>query len=109
MTDVGQGAEGSAARSRTLLLWTGAVVLVVVPWASLQNHAHWHHIAWIPFVSGPIKAVDLVGNTLLYLPFAYSYARGRGRRGVYQAITFGFLLSLLSELSQVFSHSRFPS
>ena len=111
MTQGGGGGtdDGIGNGSGVLLLWIGTVVLLVVPWASPQNHAHWHNISWIPFVSGPIKAMDLVGNTLLYLPFAFYYARGRGRRGLYQAVAFGFLLSLTSEFSQVFSHGRFPS
>jgi glycopeptide antibiotics resistance protein len=95
--------------SRVLWLWTCAIVVLVVPWATLQNHSHWANVGWIPFVSGPVRANDIVGNVLLYLPFAYFYARGRGRRGFMRTMAFAFVLSVTSEFTQVYGHGRFPS
>ena len=56
-------------------LWTAVIILLVVPWASAQDHAHWTRVAWVPFVSPPVKAGDVVRNVLLYVPWGYLLTR----------------------------------
>jgi glycopeptide antibiotics resistance protein len=83
------------------------IVALVVPWRSLQNHAHWARIRWIPFVSAPVSCVDIVGNVLLYVPFGYivSSRCTRWAMGVVSAAA----LSCTTEFTQIWSHGRFPS
>jgi len=92
-------------------LWVGFIVLAVTPWEDLQNHSHWRRVQWIPFVTPPVKPIDIVVNVLLYLPFGYWFAQLRGgRRGqVWGAVVAAAMLSLATEWTQLYSHSRFPS
>jgi glycopeptide antibiotics resistance protein len=96
-------------RSIVLLLWTGAIVLCVIPW-DLQNHTHWAKVCWIPFVTPPVKASDIVANVLLYVPWGFSFVRRRAapaRLG--WVIACAGALSIATEATQLFSHTRFPS
>ena len=48
-------------RERLLFaLWTGLIILLVVPWGSLQDHAHWARVGWLPFVSHPVRPGDII-------------------------------------------------
>jgi glycopeptide antibiotics resistance protein len=82
------------------------------PWGDLQNHTHWDRVAWIPFVSPPTKAYDVVQNLLLFAPFgcfvALSVFPSR-RRGVLYAALLTLVVGFAGEASQLYSHSRFPS
>lgn len=89
--------------------WLGVIVLVVVPWSTFQNHSHWAGVRWLPFVSPPFKILDIVANTLFYLPFGYLMRRGFSTRSRQDAVIAAFCLSALTELTQVYSHGRFPS
>ena len=93
-----------------LVIWTLIIVAGVTPWRSFQDHAHWENIRWLPFVSPPVRVVDIVGNVLLYVPFGYFVvanhpAAQRWRQGVLLAV----LLSCATEYSQIWSHGRIPS
>ena len=92
-------------------LWTGLIVLVVMPWANFQNHSHWQRVAWIPFVSPPVKVRDVVVNLLLYVPWGYFGARWMRDRPqcVWIIVALAATLSILTEASQLYSHGRFPS
>jgi len=92
-----------------LLLWTLLICACVIPWADLQNHSHWSRVQWIPFVTPPVKLIDIVINVLLYVPFGYLFVRWTGRRGTALAVMCGGTLSLITEWTQLYSHSRFPS
>ena len=50
---------------------------------------------------------DVVVNTLLYVPLGFFF-KGE-RRGAATVVGFAAVLSLAAELSQLFSHSRFPA
>ena len=92
-------------------LWTGLIVLVVMPWANFQSHSHWQRVAWIPFVSPPVKFRDVVVNLLLYVPWGYfgaRWMRDRSQR-VWIIVALAATLSLSTEASQLYSHGRFPS
>lgn len=82
------------------------------PWGDLQNHTHWDRVAWLPFVSPPVRPTDIVQNLLLFAPFgcfvALSTLRSR-RQGVMFAASLTLLIAFAGETSQLYSHSRFPS
>lgn len=84
------------------------IVGVVVPW-SLQSHAHWARIRWVPFVSPPIALRDIVGNVLLYVPFGYFAGSAFSRHQWLKCMGSAALLSCITEIMQVFGHGRFPS
>ncbi len=96
-------------------VWLGAsvavILLAVVPWTDFVSHSHWGKVQWVPFLSPPVTIQDIVGNVSLYLPFGYAYARQRTRQsGVLSRVAgFAAVLSLLTEWTQLYSHSRFPS
>jgi glycopeptide antibiotics resistance protein len=89
-------------------VWLIVILAIVLPWRSFQNHTHWDSVQWIPFVSPPIRVRDIVGNIALYVPFALFY-RQQFRGSALVCIGWAFLLSLTTEASQLYSHSRFPS
>jgi glycopeptide antibiotics resistance protein len=92
-----------------LALWVGVIIAVVVPWTSFQHHAHWERVDWIPFRAASDLS-DGVANVLFYVPYGYLLGRTRAKR---RAIGFAFgsasLLAVCTELTQVFSATRFPS
>ena len=94
-----------------LFVWTGVIVLAVVPWMTYQPHSHWAKVVWIPFSTPPeITARDVLGNLLLYVPFGYLLSRaGSWRPALGTVCLVAAVLSIATELTQVYSHSRFPS
>jgi hypothetical protein len=98
-------------RRYRLTLWTLVIALCVVPWWGFQWHSHWSRVSWWPFVTGPLRFRDVAVNLLLYMPFGLFFVQGQHRSGsrVAAAVATGLLLSLTTELTQVYSHGRFPS
>jgi glycopeptide antibiotics resistance protein len=92
-------------------LWMVLVVTVVVPWGRFVDHTHWDRVQWVPFITPPVKAFDVVANLFFYVPFGYWYARQR--RGtdhtIIAAVVAALAFSLCTEATQLFSHGRFPS
>lgn len=64
---------------------------------------------WIPFVTPPVKVFDIVVNVALYAPFGYWFVRWAGKKRSLLAVVAGASLSLVTEWTQLYSHSRFPS
>jgi glycopeptide antibiotics resistance protein len=91
-------------------VWTAIIFVTTVPWTDLVGHTHWGKVQWIPFVSPPVRLLDVVGNLLLYVPFGYQLilASPPRLRGWHAAAIAG-VLSFAVEWSQLYSHSRFPS
>ena len=90
--------------------WLACILIVTLPWGSFQDHAHWDRVRWIPFLSPPFSILDLTGNVVAYLPAGYLFRRLAARRtGLWPALACAVALSLMTEATQVFSHSRFPS
>jgi glycopeptide antibiotics resistance protein len=91
-------------------VWSAVIVAATAPWTDFVGHTHWQKVQWIPFRSPPVKLLDVVVNTLLYLPLGYTLASTFGSRGrVWRAVALAAALSLLVEWSQLYSHFRFPS
>lgn len=94
-----------------LILVIFAVALIFAadfPWGDLQGHTHWAKVAWIPFVSPPVRAIDIAQNLLLGAPLGVAAAI-RFRRSVTAASIIALTVSLIAEWTQLYSHSRFPS
>lgn len=95
---------------RFLVLWTAVILAAVVPWTDLQNHSHWSRVQWIPFVTPPVRVVDVALNVALYVPFGYLFQLARRvRRPSWRILACAAALSVVSEWTQLYSHSRFPS
>jgi glycopeptide antibiotics resistance protein len=92
-----------------LAAWVSVTLFVVVPWYAMKGHPHWDRAQWIPFVTPPIRLRDLVANALFYVPFGFLYLRAASHPRVWKAVCAGLALSFFTELTQLFSHGRFPS
>ena len=99
--------------ARVLAIGFGLVAFAADwPWGDLQNHTHWAKVAWIPFVSPPVRPFDVLQNVLLFAPFGWFVALSsdHSRRGaVARAALLTLLIAFAGEASQLYSHSRFPS
>lgn len=94
-----------------LVLWILVILWMVVPWRSFQDHLHWGSVQWIPFVSPPVRLLEIASNVILYVPFGALFAWTQPTRGgvLWRTLAWALLLSGLTEASQLFSHERFPS
>ena len=98
------------------MLWTALIAAVVMPWTSYQPHEHWARIVWVPFSTPPPLTVrDVVVNVLLYVPLGAFFVRWRSGASARTSsvlgacLVFACALSAGTELTQVYSHGRFPS
>ncbi len=81
------------------------------PWGDFQGHTHWHNVGWIPFVSPPVRPGDIALNLLLFFPlgvFAARRVRAPATALAHSALI-AFVVSVIGEWTQVYSHTRFPS
>jgi glycopeptide antibiotics resistance protein len=94
-----------------VLLWVAIIVAAVLPWTSWQDHPHWSKIGWWPFISPPVRLRDIVINFALYVPLGYLLARGTGHSRLtwLRVLGVALVLSVSTEATQIYSHSRFPS
>jgi glycopeptide antibiotics resistance protein len=90
-------------------LWVAVILFVVTPWYGIRDHSHWARVQWIPFVTPPIRFSDMLLNILFYMPFGFMYVRRSASARVWKAVLAGVVLSTATEVSQVYSHGRFPS
>ncbi len=80
------------------------------PWTTLQNHTHWAHVLWLPFLSPPVRIVDSVLNVLLFVPLGVFAPRGATAVGTFvRAVGIALPVAFVGETTQLFSHGRFPS
>jgi glycopeptide antibiotics resistance protein len=97
-------------RRIALVLAVALIILALPPWrGGFVDHPHWSRVAWLPFVSPPVIATDIVRNVLLFLPLGAAIAANRRSRPVHYAAAIALLMSLAGELAQLYSHTRFPS
>jgi glycopeptide antibiotics resistance protein len=97
--------------SRTWPFFLATLVLILAvtfPW-DLQNHPHWQKVAWVPFATGIVRPIDLLGNAALYFPFGFFLPVRPRRARLLIAAVLAALLAGSLEFSQVWSHWRFPS
>jgi glycopeptide antibiotics resistance protein len=91
-------------------VWIAAIVAVSVPFRDLHAHTHWAKIGWIPFVTPPVKPSDIIANIALYFPLGYfETPRASRRHTIAQTLVVAAIVALVTELTQLYSHSRFPS
>ena len=104
-----------------LIFWTSVIVIVGVwPLDNFVGHTHWQYIKWVPTAEDLRSPkylldifTDIIGNTLLFLPFGYGVSRLLNNRTLgcqlIVAAALGGALSLGIEYYQVYCHNRFPS
>jgi VanZ family protein len=87
-----------------------AALVADFPWRALQDHTHWAHVLWVPFVSPPVRLLDSILNVLLFLPIGwFSPTSGNARVTIIRAVLIALPVSFLGEATQLYSHGRFPS
>jgi hypothetical protein len=92
------------------VVWSAVIVAATVPWTDLVGHTHWRKVQWLPFLSPPVKVIDVIVNVLLYVPFGYAWVRASPIRArLWHGAAVACALSVAVEWSQLYSHSRFPS
>jgi hypothetical protein len=94
-----------------VLLSMAAVLAADLPWGDFHAHTHWRAVGWIPFVTPPVRAADILQNIALFLPLGF-FAGLAARplpRAIVKSVLLALPVSLLGEWSQLYSHSRFPS
>jgi len=110
----------SSPQSKTVLLWSGLLVISLAPVLPLSNfagHPHWNIIRWIPFQDfslSPGILKDVMGNAVWFMMFGYLlYGRLPAdfttARTIAMVALIGGGISLSTELFQVFCHNRVPS
>jgi hypothetical protein len=91
-----------------MLGWIHSAVRDAV--AGPSRSRHWNRVQWVPFVTPPVRVVDVLVNTALYVPFGYWFLEASTRRRrTWQVLALAAALSAGTEWSQVYSHSRYPS
>jgi glycopeptide antibiotics resistance protein len=85
------------------------ILLAIFPWRGFDPTGHWHRVGWIPFVSRPVRVIDVVGNLALFVPLGVSIALHARRPALVRAATVAFACSLMGEWAQVYSRYRYPS
>lgn len=89
-----------------------SVVLILVsilPWHGFDPSAHWHRVGWIPFVSRPVRVIDVVANLALFVPLGASIALYTQRAALVPTLAAAFVCSFAGEWAQVYSRNRYPS
>lgn len=85
------------------------ILLAIFPWRGFDPGGHWHRIGWIPFVSRPVRVVDVVGNLALFVPLGVSIALHARRPALARTAAAAFACSLFGEWAQIYSRYRYPS
>jgi glycopeptide antibiotics resistance protein len=95
------------------VLWAASILIiaaaVVLPLTNFKAHSHWGRVRWIPFMGIALSPIELGANIALFLPFGFTYAKAWPGASNFRVVGGGAILSALSELYQVYCHSRIPS
>jgi glycopeptide antibiotics resistance protein len=121
MDEMGQDHSGSIRRTRMMALaWTAIILMFgILPLSDYVGHSHWEYIKWVPTLDD-LRSLrylldigsDIVGNTLLFVPFGYLLVFSTGEQTKKHFLLIGGAAAVLScsiEFFQVYCHSRFPS
>ena len=85
------------------------IFLAILPWRWFYPSGHWQRVGWIPFVSRPVRVIDVVCNLALFVPLGVSIALHARRAALARTATAAFACSLLGEWAQIYSRYRYPS
>src|SRR5262245_16862810 len=85
------------------------ILVLIVPWRGFDPAGHWHRVGWIPFMSRPVRVIDVVGNFALFVPLGASIATHAGRAALARTSAVAFTCSFMGEWAQVYSRYRYPS
>ena len=85
------------------------ILLAIFPWRGFDPTGHWHRVGWIPFVSRPVRVIDVVGNLALFVPLGVSIALHARRPALARTAAAAFACSLFGEWAQIYSRYRYPS
>ena len=94
-----------------LVLCIAIALAADIPWGDFQDHTHWQNVRWIPFVSPPVRPLDIALNLLLFFPLGVFAARRlrAPARTLAQSALVAFVVSVIGEWTQLYSHTRIPS
>jgi glycopeptide antibiotics resistance protein len=85
------------------------IFVAIFPWRGFDPTGHWHRVGWIPFVSRPVRVIDVIANLALFAPLGASIALHAGRAALVQTSVLAFVCSFVGEWAQVYSRYRYPS
>jgi glycopeptide antibiotics resistance protein len=85
------------------------ILLAILPIRGFDPTGHWHRVGWIPFVSRPVRLIDVVGNLALFVPLGVSLALHAQRPALARVAATAFACSLFGEWAQIYSRYRYPS
>jgi glycopeptide antibiotics resistance protein len=88
---------------------TALIFVAIFPWRGFDPSGHWHRVSWIPFVSRPVRVIDVVANLLLFAPLGASIALHAQRAALARTTSAAFVCSFVGEWAQVYSRFRYPS
>jgi glycopeptide antibiotics resistance protein len=96
---------------RSWPFWILVIMVASGPWFGITRHPQWHRVTWIPFHGFEDNPKDVVVNFLLFVPFGWSFAKGRrhGAAGVAATIAVAAAVSIAVEVPQLFYRLRDPS
>lgn len=119
MTEESNPGSVSIMRVSALAWAVGIVMVGILPLSNFVGHSHWEFIKWVPTfedLRAPGYAldvvIDIIVNTLLFIPFGYLVRRSTTRDHAHQRfmiVAAAAVLSCSIELFQVYCHNRFPS
>jgi glycopeptide antibiotics resistance protein len=87
----------------------GLILASIFPWRGFDPTGHWHRIGWVPFMSRPVRAIDVVGNLILFMPLGASIALHARRAALGRTAIVAFVFSFFGEWAQIYSRYRYPS
>jgi glycopeptide antibiotics resistance protein len=95
---------------RSWPLWILVIAVVSGPWFGVVREPQWARVTWVPFVGFEDRPRDMLVNFLLFVPFGWSFVKGRRALGGL-ALTAGAAaaVSLAVEVPQLFYRLRDPS
>ena len=85
------------------------VAIASGPWFGIVSEPQWARVTWIPFHGFEDRPRDMLVNFLLFVPFGWSFAKSRPRRGVVTTALAAAGVSLAVEIPQLFYRLRDPS
>jgi uncharacterized membrane protein YdcZ (DUF606 family) len=102
------GSRRPLLRAAAAMAGVALVVVATLP-HDWQDHSHWARVNWWPFLTGVVRPRDLFLNVLLFVPLGIALQWRKPHDARRSALVVAALLSASMELTQVWSHDRFPS